>query len=110
MIRISLRKDLAYLLTLYIVAFSRNIISIIIGSIFQFNGPYIFLFLMTLGVFTGGLLLYLYHINSFRKRKEVKYFGLGVIRNRVKIKNQDGPLKEAILIFFAGFLIFMNLF
>ena len=106
MIRISLRIDLAYLLTLYIVAFSRSIISIIIGSIFQFNGPYIFLFLMTLGVFTGGLLLYLYHINSFRKRKEVKYFGLGVIRNRVKIKNEDGPLKKAILIFFAGFFDF----
>ena len=60
----------------------------------------------SLGTFIGGLTLYLCHINSFRKRKVIKYFGIGVIRNRIKIKNEDKYLKKIILIFFAGFFDF----
>ena len=93
---------------LYVVAFIRGIISMIIGSVFNFGGPYIFLFLMALGVFSGGLTIYLYHYNSFRKRKVINFFGIGVIRNRIKTKSADGGLKKAILIFFAGFFDFFE--
>ena len=108
MIRIALKKDLFYLLMLYVVAFIRGIISMIIGSVFNFGGSYIFLFLMTLGVFTGGLTIYLYHFTSFRKRKVINYFGINIIMNKGKINSADGGLKKAILIFFAGFFDFFE--
>ena len=106
MIKVSLRKDLIYLLILCIVSFFRTILSILISSIFNFNGPYILLFLMTLGILFGSLTLNLYHANSFRKKKEIKYLGIGAIRHIVKIKNKDGYIKKGILIFFAGFFDF----
>ena len=109
MIKIKLREDLIYLLILFIVTFLRNLESIILfygRDEYRFDIPFIILFLKTLGTFIGGLALYIYHINSFRKKKIIKYFGIGVIRNRVKIKAKDGYLKKVILIFFAGFFDF----
>ena len=73
MIKINLRKDLIYLIILYIFTFLRNVESIILvfgAHGYQFDLPYIFLFLKSLGTFIGDLALYLYHINSFRKKKD----------------------------------------
>ena len=110
MIKIKLRKDLIYLLILFIVTFLSNVESIMIvyaQTGFGFYIPYIILFLKTLGTIIGGLALYLYHINSFRKKKVTNYFRLDIIHNQaILLKTQDGYLKKIILIFFAGFFDF----
>ena len=73
MIKINLTRDLIYLLILFIVTFLRNLESIILfygRDEYRFDIPFIILFLKTLGTFIGGLALYIYHINSFRKKKD----------------------------------------
>ena len=107
MIKIKLRRDLIYLLMLFVVVFFRESISIIINNAFKFEGFYILIFLKSLGTFIGGLALYLYHIYSFRKKRVVNYFRLDIIHNQaIFLKTEDGDLKKIILIFFAGFFDF----
>ena len=107
MLKIKLRRDLIYLLILYIIEFFRKLALILIYNVLKFDGPYIFLFLNGFGTFIGGLTLYLYYIYSFRKKKVVNYFKLDIIHNQaILLKTQDGDLKKIILIFFAGFFDF----
>ena len=107
MLKIKLRRDLIYLLILYIIEFFRKLALILIYKVLKFDGPYIFLFLNGFGTFIGGLTLYLYYIYSFRKKKVVNYFKLDIIHNQaILLKTQDGDLKKIILIFFAGFFDF----
>ena len=106
MIKITLRKNLLYLLVLYVTYILRTIISMIIKNVFNFSDPYIFLFVMALGIFIGGLTLYLYHIISFKSKKGAKYFKLDLIYNKINYKAKDGIVKKIILIFLAAFFDF----
>ena len=76
MIKIRLRKNLPYLLALYICCYTRKIIILIINKVFHLNAPYLFLFMMTLGEIIGGATVYIYQIITLRKKKQVKYFGI----------------------------------
>ena len=67
--KIRLRNNLLYLLAFVITYYVRKIISLIIDSVFNFNAPYIFLFMMTFGEIIGGATINRYHISNCRKKK-----------------------------------------
>ena len=104
--KIRLRNNLLYLLAFVITYYVRKIISLIIDSVFNFNAPYIFLFMMTFGEIIGGATIYRYHISNWRKKKEVKYFGMRLIYNKTKHNYPDGIFKRILLIFLASFFDF----
>ena len=97
-----------YLLALYICSYVRKIIIMIIDKYFNFNAPYIFLFMMTFGEIIGGLTVYIYQIILLKKKKHVKYFGIKLIHNQNPMKSADGIFKKILLIFFAGFFDFIE--
>ena len=102
MIKIRLKRNMLYLLALYLSYFIRKIISFIIDEMYQINAPYLFLFMMTLGEVIGGLTVYIYHLSNFRNKTQVKYFGIKLIYNRSKRAVTDSKLKKILLIIFAG--------
>ena len=108
MIKIRLRKNLLYLLALYICSYCRKIIIIIISEVFHFKSPYIFLFMMTLGEIIGGATIYIYQLITLSRKKQIKYFGIKLIHNIKYLKSVDGPFKKILLIFFAGFFDFIE--
>ena len=71
MIKISCRKNLIYLLLLFISFFLRRILSIIIDKIYGINNSLIFIFLMVLGEIIGGSIIFLYQ-NTFLKKSQKK--------------------------------------
>ena len=76
MIKIRLKRNLIYLLMLYVSFFIRKIVSLIIDNIYSLNAPYLYLYMMTLGEILGGTTIYLYHFANKRNKQEVKYFGI----------------------------------
>ena len=108
MIKIALRKNLLYLLALYISSYCRKIIIMIINKVFEFNAPYIFLFMMTFGEIIGGSTIYIYQYITLKKKKQVKYFGIDLIHNMKYMGSVDGHFKKILLIFFAGFFDFIE--
>ena len=70
LIKINLTKDLLYLFIFHILYFVRfGFYLIIIDYIYHLNSPYIFLFLMTLGEFFGGSIIYIYQKLNLKKKK-----------------------------------------
>ena len=108
MIKIRLSKNLLYLLGLYIANYIRVIIDFIIQTVFHFSAPYLFLFMMTLGQIIGGLTVYIYQINTIRNKKEVKYFGVEIIQNKIHKIYSDSKIKKILLIFFAASFDFIG--
>ena len=79
MIKIKLRKNLAYLLAYYISWYVRKIVDIIIDKTFAIYPTYVYLYLMVLGEILGGLSIFLYQYN-FQGRIALSpslRFGLG---------------------------------
>ena len=76
MIKIRLRRNLIYIITLYLSYFIRKIISIVIDNVFHLNASYIYLYMMTLGEAIGGFTIYYYHRSNWKQKKQAKYFGL----------------------------------
>ena len=108
MFRIRIRRNLIYLIILYITYNVRTIISIIIKRIFKLKAPYIFLFLMTLGQLTGGLAIYIYQYINLSQKKEVKYFEINIIHNRKRKAKTDNIFKKLLLVIFSGFFDFIE--
>ena len=102
MIKLSLKKNLLYLLAFCISYYARKILSIIIDKAFKFNDPYIFLYMMAFGEIIGGSAIYIYQMNYRRKKKDIKYFGIKIIQNKQYI-NAGGSLKKILLLFLASF-------
>ena len=102
MIKLSLKKNLLYLLAFCIAYYTRKILVIIIEKVFNFHDPNIFLYLMTLGEILGGSAVYFYQLNHTKKNKEIKLFRIEIIQNK-KYTNSDGFFKKLLLIFFASF-------
>ena len=108
MIKIKLRKNLAYLLAYYISWYVRKIVDIIIDKTFAIYPTYVYLYLMVLGEILGGLSIFLYQYNSWKNNKETKFFKFYPFQNKKKVER--GSLKKAILIFFASFYDFFEFF
>ena len=106
MIRIRLRTNLLYLLVFLVAYYAHKLISLLIDIIFNFEAPYIFLFMMTFGEIIGGATIYLFQITNRRKKKEVKYLGIQLIHNK-EYKNSDGIIKIIILFFLSSFFLFL---
>ena len=102
MIKIKFRRNLLYLYALYLSYFIRKIIGIIIDRVFKLDLSYIYLFSMTLGEALGGLSVFIYHNLYFQRKKEVKYFGINLIYNKIELLADDGVVKKLVLIIFAG--------
>ena len=108
MIKIRLSKNLLYLLGLCISNNIRVLIAFIIDTVLNFTAPYLFLFMMTLGQIMGGLTVYIYQIKTLRKNKEVKYFGIEIIQNKIHEVYSDSKFKKILLIFFAASFDFIG--
>ena len=104
--KIIIRKNLLYLLVAYLSWFIRKIDVLLIENFFKFDAYFLFLYLMTLGEIIGGLSIYLYRYNSFKKKKETKYFGLNLIYSVNSMKPADKTFKIILLIFFAAIFDF----
>ena len=106
--QIVLRRNLLYLLVLFLGWFIRKILVIIIKQFYKFNKNFIFLYLMTLGEITGGLSVYLYQYSNIRGKKKPKYFKYKLIHNKNEIESIDNRFTVYALIFFAGFFDFIE--
>ena len=113
MIKIKLRKNLVYLFIYYASWYIRKINKMLFQSIFDLDFTYIFLFMMTLGEFFGGLSLYLYQYKSIKHKTETKYFKINSfhsieLTSLDEIRIGDKTIKRIILIFLACFFDFME--
>ena len=104
MIRISIRKNLIYLLLLFISYTLRRIVIILLDKIFGLDNSLIFSFLMVLGEIIGGIIIYLYQCNFNKKTKSGKSkFSIELIQNNREMKKADKGLKIIFLLFLASF-------
>ena len=104
MIRISIRKNLIYLLLLFISYTLRRIVIILLDKIFGLDNSLIFSFLMVLGEIIGGIIIYLYRCNFNKKTKSGKSkFSIELIQNNREMKKADKGLKIIFLLFLASF-------
>ena len=99
MIRIGLRKNLFYLLMLTIFNFLRNIDTIVMNQIIGLNGSLFLTFLMFLGEFVAGLIIYIRQIRFLRSRRSINIFmGIKLIQASSEISISDNKLKIYFLI------------
>ena len=106
-VQIRFRRNLIYLVVLYLSYFIRKILAIIINNIFNLKAPYLFLFMMTIGEMIGGISVYFYQISNWRIKKKIKLFGLKVIElGTDKSTKNDKLPKQILLVFLAGFFDF----
>ena len=104
MIRISIRKNLIYLLLLFISYTLRRIVIILLDKIFGLDSSLIFSFLMVLGEIMGGITIYLYQCNFDKKTKTGNSkFMIELIQNTSELKRADKSLKILFLLFLASF-------
>ena len=104
MIRISIRKNLIYLLLLFISYTLRRIVIIILDILGLDNSSLLFSFLMVLGEIIGGIIIYLYRRN-FNKKTQIKQskFMIELIQNDIELKRADENRKIYFLLFLASF-------
>ena len=107
-IKLSLKRNLIYLLITYVFFILRIIDLIIISKSIKYNDNFIFIFLMALGEIFGGLCITIYLKSSFNKRKIPKYFSVNLIHNKNQLKPSDNNFKIYFLIFFAAFFDFIR--
>ena len=111
MIKISCRKNLIYLLLLFISFFLRRILSIIIDKIYGINNSLIFIFLMVLGEIIGGSIIFLYQ-NTFLKKSQKKEKNLHYqfVYSENQLNRADKLPKIILLIFFAAYFDLIEFF
>ena len=105
MIKIIIRKNLIYLLFLFISYFSRRVLLIILDQVYGMNTTFLFCFLMVFGEIFGGALIYCYQ-STFLKKTKRNNNNLGIfklIKNESTLNRADGWIKIILLIFFASF-------
>ena len=69
MIKFKLRKNLLYLLALYIFFNVRIVVKIIINKSFDYRPTFLYIYMMNLGEIFGGLSIYFYQYATMRKKK-----------------------------------------
>ena len=104
MIRISIRKNLIYLLLLFISYTLPRIVIIILDILGLDNSSLLFSFLMVLGEIIGGIIIYLYRRN-FNKKTQIEQskFMIELIQNDIELKRADENRKIYFLLFLASF-------
>ena len=104
-IKFSFRKSLVYLSIYKIIYYIRSIEITLTNQFLSFNSPILQTFLMAIGEIVGGISVYFFIHNAFKKHKKTKYFGIQIIKNKFKRRHDRWP-KIILLIFFATFFDF----
>ena len=107
-IKIGIRNNLLYLLMLTIFNFFRKVDSIIMDRIIGIKGSLILTFLMFLGEFIAGLIVFLYQKSFFRKQKASKFMGIELIQADSDISYPDNDYKILFLIFIISYFDFIE--
>ena len=108
MIKFNFRKSAFYFSTLEIILRIRFVEVMLLDNFFDFNDSIMYTFLMALGEIFGGLFLYLFIQNSFKKNKKMNYLGIKLIQNKSNYIRNDKWTKIIILIFFAAIFDFIE--
>ena len=110
--KIALRPNIIYPMYLILWTFLRKIISILISNIFHFKGSVIYTFLMFLGEFIGGFIIFKYQNNFVEKNETQKVTKtstkFSLIQQKAEMKSLDGYIKINFLIFMTGFFDFFE--
>ena len=104
-IKFSFRKSLIYLSIYKLIYYIRGIEITLTNKFLSFNSPILQTFLMAIGEIVGGISVYFFIHNAFKKHKKTKYFGIQLIKTKIK-RRHDGWTKIILLIFFATFFDF----
>ena len=110
MIKIGIRNNLFYPLMLIINSTLRQILSILMDEVIEFDESLLLEIIMFLSEFLGGLILYIYHKILLRNKKEInqKFMGIKLIIGKSDILHRDRCYKILFLIFTAGFFDFIQ--
>ena len=104
MIKISIRKNLIYLLLLFVSYTLRRIVIILLDKIFGLDNSLILSFLMILGEIVGGIIIYLYQSTfSQNSKREKSKLMIELIQNDREMKKADKNRKIVFLLFLASF-------
>lgn len=106
MIKITLRKNLMYIVQLFLHYYLRRVDYTIIKILYPFNDSLIFTFIMHLGEFFGGLVSYIYQNAFLKKKQDNKNSLIFKLMPKPKMNRIDGNVKIYLLIFFAAFFDF----
>ena len=93
---------------LTIFNFFRKIDSIIMDQVIGFKGSLILTFLMFLGEFIAGLIVYLYQKSFFREKEASKFMGIDLIQARSDILYPDSDYKIYFLILIISYFDFIE--
>ena len=104
-IKFSFRKSLLYLSIYKVIYYIRSIEINLTNKYLSFNSPILQTFLMATGEIVGGIFIYFFIDNGFKKHKKTKYFGIKLIKSKNHVRH-DGWTKIIILVFVAAFLDF----
>jgi hypothetical protein len=110
-IKFASRPNMKYLVHLIIWSFIRHILVDIISEFLHFDLYLIYSFLMFLGEFIFGLILYLYQKKYFLKKNNVenaKFMGIELISN-IRFQINDSKYKILFLIIFTSFFDFLEI-
>ena len=116
MIKLTLRKNLIYIIQLFIYYYLRRIVSTIIKQLYNLKDSLIFTLLMLSGELFGGLASYIYQ-NTFLKKTKSKTRkktdnllskNLSLLFLSKKMNRVDGNFKIILLIFFSAFYDFFE--
>ena len=108
-IKIGIRRNLIYPMLTIVFIFLRQITSIAIDVIFDFNNSLIITFIMFLSEFIFGLILYFYHINLVSQNENLQFKIKKLLKfPNPKTSNLDSHFKIYLLLFFATFFDFIG--
>ena len=112
MLKVTLRRNLIYPINLIIWESMRKLISILIFNLFNFKGSLIYTFLMFLGEFIGGFILYKYQNNFVEGKhnleKSLLKYKFPLIQEKSEMKREDNFKMIFILLFITSFFDFFQ--
>lgn len=110
MIKISHRRNMRFLIYLFIYHYTRKIEGIIMSKVCNFNDSLLLTFLMFFGELFGGLAIFIYQKYFFAKKVEDNpRYTWKLIHTNIEVtefKTKDSAFTIVILIFFASFFDF----
>ena len=110
MIKIGIRNNLFYPLILIINSTLRQILSILMDEVIEFDESLLFEYIMFLSEFVSGLVLYIYHKILLRNKKDInkKFMGINLIIDKSGMSHPNNVFKILFLITSAGFFDFIQ--
>ena len=112
MIKIAIRRNLIYIMYLFIYYYLRRVEKTIIEHFYPFNDSLIFTLLMHLGEFFGGLSVLIYQSAFYKKSKNNKFERtrsfIKIIQDKKQMNQADRTPKIILLMFLGAFFDFIE--